>query len=390
MISILAALGATYSLASGNLLWPLLAAVALYLRLRRGAVLSLVTVGLISTGLYFYHFVRPGHHPHPILFNLIAPLRALKFGAAYLFGALAHRGTYAAALIVLAGAVIAIIVFFPALPYIRGFRVFGIQLVLMLLFWGATAAITTLGRSHAGLWYADVPRYHTVALLFWCCVGLLFLGSTFFARPRMRYSFLVAQGSVLLIFLEGAGTASYPIAEARHRAFALNVAAVSLLTGVYDVPQLDAVYLVRGAERYLQANQLSVFSGAAPSELGKPLEYVFPVISFGDCTGALESFVSIEGPSGRGLRVTGWVWDIKHQQPPPSVVITTDGVIRGLGAVGQWRSGVRVTGPTTASGYLGYVGYVPEPPPGSAVNVYAVLRSRRPTACYFATKVTQE
>ncbi len=49
LFSILAALGATYSLANGNLLWPLLFAAALLLRLRRAAVLSLLITGTVST-----------------------------------------------------------------------------------------------------------------------------------------------------------------------------------------------------------------------------------------------------------------------------------------------------------------------------------------------------
>ena len=65
-IPILAALGATYSLANGNLLWPLLVAAALFLRLRRSAVLSIAITGVVSTCVYFYHYVRPPYHADPI------------------------------------------------------------------------------------------------------------------------------------------------------------------------------------------------------------------------------------------------------------------------------------------------------------------------------------
>ncbi len=46
VVSVLAALGATYSLANGTLLWPLLVVAALYLRLRAAAVASFGITGL--------------------------------------------------------------------------------------------------------------------------------------------------------------------------------------------------------------------------------------------------------------------------------------------------------------------------------------------------------
>src|SRR5271169_338528 len=67
VVSVLAALGATYSLANGSLLWPLLVLAALYLRLRMTVVLTFLTAGLLSTALYFHHYVRPWQHANPIL-----------------------------------------------------------------------------------------------------------------------------------------------------------------------------------------------------------------------------------------------------------------------------------------------------------------------------------
>jgi hypothetical protein len=49
VLCIVGALGATYSLANGNLLWPLLIAAAIVLRLRLAAILSLLGAGTAST-----------------------------------------------------------------------------------------------------------------------------------------------------------------------------------------------------------------------------------------------------------------------------------------------------------------------------------------------------
>jgi len=389
VLSMLSALGATCSLASGNLLWPILILAAIYLHLRRGVVLSFVLVGVISTGLYSYHFVRPGHHPRPITSNMVAPLRLLRFCAEYLFGAWVHRGVYVTTLIVLAGLALAVVVLFPALAYIRNFRLFGTQLVLMMMFWGATAMITAAGRAHFGTWAANLSRYQTVVLLFWCAVGLLLLGASFYSSGRMRYGFLVAQVCLLAIFLRGAATASHPIRQARQHGFALNAAGASLLTGVYDPVQLNkpwpyALDSLLSWARYLEANDLSVFAGTARLELGKPLEDVFPVTSSGDCTGAVESVAPIVEPRGPGLRVAGWAWDVKHQRPPSAIVVTTNGIITGIGAVGGWRPGVAPLQPRISSGYIEYIAYHPQIRGITIINLFAILHGSPPTACRFA------
>lgn len=52
LLSIAAALGATYSQSNGNLLWPLLVGAALLLRLRRAAVLSFAIAGVVNIAAY--------------------------------------------------------------------------------------------------------------------------------------------------------------------------------------------------------------------------------------------------------------------------------------------------------------------------------------------------
>ena len=389
IVSIMSALGASYSLANGNLLWPLLVGAALYLRLRGTAVLSLAVAGAVSMGVYFYHYARPPGHADPIS-SLGVPLSLLKYWAAYFAGSWTHHNIRAPEVIAMAAlAIVVMTLFLPALSYARVFRAFALQLVLTMIFCAGTAFITAAGRLNFGLYQALSSRYQTIALLFWCCLGLLLLGSTF-ARPRLRYSFLVAQICLLAIFVRGAALARYPIRQARQQGFELNVAAAALLTNVNDLGQLKQAYSIPDVllmtARYMRANRLSVFSGTFPSQLGKPLESVFPLAAFDDCAGALESTVDLEESTGPGLRIMGWVWDRKHGETPAQIVVTTDGIITGLGAVGEWRQQVPDVKPRPSTGYIGYVGYLPHPPPGALVNLYAISRGSAPTACYFATK----
>jgi hypothetical protein len=390
VVSILAAVGAVYSLASGNLLWPILILAALYLRLRRTAVLSYVITAVVSTGLYVYHLGGSGQHARSVSSYLVSPLTLLRYFTIFFMGPLAHRGGYVVGFVLLVGLVVAVIVVAPTLKYVRNFRVFAIQLALMIVFWGATAVITTVGRAHLGIEQAMTPRYQTVPLLFWCSVGLLLLGSTFFASTRRRYAFLMVQLCILAILVRGTATASRPIGEARQHGFALNAASASLVTGVYDVAQLQEAFpivnIMIWASGYLKANRLSVFAGPVPSDLGNPLEDVFSVSPSGECAGALETVTPIIEPRGPGLRVTGWAWDVKHHRPPSAIVVTTNGIITGVGAVGGWRPDVAAMHPGVSSNYAGYTAYFQEPRGISVVTLYAVLPGSPSTVCSFAMK----
>ena len=389
VISLLATVAACYSLASGNVLWPLLILAAIYLRLDRKVILSYIITAIVCVAAFFYHYVRPGHHHNnAIASNLGSPAAMLKYGLEYFFGSMSHHGIAA-----IGGAVVVLILaalfFAPTLSYIRSFRVFGIQLVLMILFWGATGMITAAGRAHLGTGQAGTSRYQTVTLLFWCSIGLLLLGCTYFAEERKPYRYLVVQLCLLAVFAGGAVAAQAPIREARRHGFLQDAASASLITGVHDPDALQHTFplldLLLWTGRYLEANQLSVFASTTPSELGKPLTDVFHE-SVGECTGALESVTPIHPiePTGPGLRLSGWAWDAKHKRPASSIVITTNGIIRGLGAVGQWRPDT--AGAPTSTGYVGFVAYVPQPAPGAMVNVYAVLDGSPTTACYLATR----
>jgi hypothetical protein len=392
--SVLAALGATFSLANGNLLWPLLVVAALYLRLRMAVVLTFITAGLLSVALYFHHFVHPWQHANPIL-ALRMPVPLLNYVAMYFFSSWAHGDVHGLGIgglevLALVGLAILVAVWFaPALPYVRTFRPFAILLVLMMSFCLGTALITAVGRVNFGTEQAATSRYQTIALIFWCCFGLLLLGSVF-SRPRIQLSPIVAQLCVLAIFVRGAALAHYPFEKAQRHSFPQHAAAAALLADVYDPVPLKEVFpqvdMLLGTVPYMKANRLSVFSDDIASELGKPLETVYSLAPAGDCAGAAEATSVIYDPQGHGLRVLGWAWDIKHRQPASAIVVATDGVITGLGAVGQERPDIQNLQPGVWSRYAGFVAYLPDAQVGSVIKYYAILHGSPSVACYLASR----
>jgi hypothetical protein len=388
LLSIAAALGATYSLANGNLLWPLLVAAAVLLGLPRSAILSFVVSGIFSVSLYFRHYVQPAGHAHP-LSSLMTPLPLLKYLALYFGSSWALTGHWPA-IIGMTGLILAMRPVFFLRFYVRNRRPFAVLAVLILVFCVATALVTASARLNFGVLQALSGRYQTYALLFWCCLGLLLLESAYLFQPR-RYRFLAVQICLLISMLRGAFLDRDAIEAARRHGFEQKVAAASLLTGVWDpealqetFPKMEALLF---AARYMRAQHLSVFSVPVASWVGRPLDGSLSPASAEDCAGVLEMAVPVDGSDPKSLRITGWAWDRKHHRPPSVVLVTTDGIINGVAAVGQQRNDLASSDFGLPNGRLGYIGYVREAAPATPVNLYAVLPGSPMSACYFASWV---
>jgi hypothetical protein len=136
----------------------------------------------------------------------------------------------------------------------------------------------------------------------------------------------------------------------------------------------------------MQKNGLSAYSDNAYTQLGKPLQSIYALASSAECTGLVESIATVEGSGqSQALRISGWVWDREQQRPPSAIVITEDGIIAGLGVVGEWRPMTLVDNRRIKDGYLGYAGYARVVQPETPVKIYAILRGSPQSACYFAT-----
>ena len=386
LVSVLAALGGSLSLASGNLIWPLLVAGAVYLRLPLRAVLSFATAGVVCIAVYLNHYVQPEGHGNPLT-SLGAPFKLLHYCSAYFLSSWPlydNRQILAFWLVLFASGV-------PVLYYLRNARPFAIQMALIILYCLATAFITATGRMNFGISQAASSRYQTVALLFWCCLGLLWLGGMFLARLRMRHAFLIAQMFLLAVFARGERRASDQIEIAQGHAFNQKAAMAALLTEVPDPASVGESYpldvypekdLWDRIVPYLGAHHLSVFSDSLAVAVGKPLTTMFPVADSSECSGAVETAVPVENSYGAGLRMLGKAWDRTLRRLPSSVLVTSNGTIVGLGATGRWQPYAHADNPGLPSRNDGFVAYTPELPGGSVVSLYAILHRSPASACY--------
>ena len=179
--------------------------------------------------------------------------------------------------------------------------------------------------------------------------------------------------------------------QARKHGFALNAAAMSLVTNVADSEQLRLAFwnpdYLLTLVPYMRQEQLSVFAEPDSLLLGKSTQSAFDLASSNECIGELESSAPMPGVADglAPLRITGWAWDYKHRRAPSGIIATTDGIITGLAAVGDWRPIDKATRPSMTSNYIGFRGYLERARPSAPVEIYAIERGSPATACLIAT-----
>ncbi len=259
VLSILSALGATYSLASGNLVWPLLILAAIYLRLPWKATVAITGVGIASTALYLHGYHRPVYHADPIA-SLHHPVELFTYWLTYFLNSWSHLGMHwpeglfvLLVLIALAGQL--------STPELWHFKPFAVVLLLLMAFYQGTSLLTAMGRLNFGFSQALSSRYQTVALLFWGSAGLLIVGSSFFREKRS--AFLVVQICLLAIMLRGAILFPRPLSYAMAVMEGQRKASMALVTGnnLEDIRfSCFTVDPVLATGSYMRSHHLSIFA----------------------------------------------------------------------------------------------------------------------------------
>jgi hypothetical protein len=389
-VAALGALAATYSLANGLLLWPLLVVIALALRLGYRSTGLLAGVGLAATFSYLWHFDSSAG-PEAYGENLKQPVAMLKYVAVYLGSPLRPLDVYAAAFVGVIG-----LGLFALLCVVAWRERFGPSVTSpagagLAMFMVLTAGETALGRVNLGLTQALSSRYATASALFW--LGLL-LG---FLRPvldRVRLSVRVSGtereiglwvylGAAVLVAF-GVSVATFPDrVSIRESAIAKEFAVLSFRTGVVDRGALTGVSpfepLVESSFRWLKSERLGPW---APGGMVDGARFTLPqkVRVQTRCSGRVESVEPVTG----GLRLAGWIASAggaptSHQL----AVVDGSGEQRGLGIVGTHRHDVKTSG-AASSDWTGFVAYArgrPSPPLG----ILLVGADHRSAACSLKT-----
>ena len=390
-LSVLAALAGMFSLANGLLVLPLLLAAALLLRLGYAVVSTYLIAAVVSVALYFHHYIRPAQNSDPAA-SLRSPIRLLQYVAVY-FGSSwgygsswTHHNLQIALGTGLAGLALAILFLLRFHRIRKTADTFAVQLLLILLFCIGTAFLTALGRVASGSSQAFAPRYQTIALLFWCCLGCSLLAVSIAGRGSLPR--LTIQVLLLLLFLRGAALVRFPLRDAREHAFQQRAAAAALLSDVEDREQIQQAFpyadSVLSVVPFMRENHLSIFGEHGRPQPGSTIGSIVREIAPENCRGAIQTVSAVRSDGQQDLRITGWVWNLLYRGPVSYIVVVADRRVVGLGASGDWRPTVRAANPYMNTSFVGFTAYAKSVPPLTPVEIYAVDRKMPEQACYVA------
>jgi hypothetical protein len=373
--AVLGALAATYSLANGLLLWPLLAVIALALGLSYRSTVLLAGVGLAAIFSYLWHF-NSSAGPESYSANLKQPAGMLKYAAVYLGSALRPLGVYPAAFAGATGLGLFVLLCVLAWRERSGRSVTSPAGAGLAMFVVLTAGVTALGRVNLGLTQALSSRYATASALFW--LGLL-LG---FLRPVLDHVRLLVRvsgtereiglwvylGAAVLVAF-GVSVAAFPDRSSiRESAIAKELAVLSFRAGVVDRGALTGVSpfepLVESSFRWLEDKRLGPW---APGGMVDSSRFTLQRVRVQTrCSGRVESVEPVPG----GLRLEGWIASAGGASTSHQLaVVDGSGEQRGLGIVGTHRHDVKTSG-AASSDWTGFVAYArgrPAPPLGIVI-----------------------
>lgn len=366
----LAGTAATYSMANGILVWPILLFAAVLHRCRRTIVAFLALSGAAATASFFFGYTQPVAGANPFRW-LHQPIRVAVFIVKYLGSAVKLGHVNLAIIFGLLGLAGAGFVLWRAL--LAGSRdSIRLLLISLLLFVVGSASMTALGRLHMGTNEALSPRYDTVTLLLWLSLAVLLLR---WAAQRSAWLLIAVQIGVLVMMGLNVGRFSTELASAKQRQFHADTASLALITGVFDETRLNFLYPNPAVPwrdvAFLKRNRLSLFATPLALQFNRPLSASYRLGSQ-PCWGAIESRSPISHGAGSGVRLSGWAWDPARRQSVDQVLFVANGSVVGYGQPEILGFGLHRRRDAMNPALLGHwEGYVESMPPQMAVTAYA-------------------
>jgi hypothetical protein len=315
ILAAVCALAASYSMANGLLVWPVVLLVAWRLRLGRRTLLGLAVAGTATFASYLWHFHFETHG------NVAHPLGLLRYVVTYLGGCVRGGGTTLAALVGVAGliALVALLRRVEVSPC--AWAGAGLALFIVL-----SAVQTAGGRLQFGISQALSSRYAVASFTFWLALLVGFMPRLLTRLGRLGTAWCcVAAGAAALV----AGIVQLPAMNELHATvYGKKLAVVAYESGVDDSTGTTTggapPKLVKDVFGWMQRRRLGPW---APDGLVEGMEVALPHGGLPRCRGAVESVEPVTG--GRRLR--------GHLSGPPNsgtaLVVVRGAAASGLGLV---------------------------------------------------------
>jgi hypothetical protein len=364
-----AAVAATYSMANGLLVWPIVLVLALVLGLGRRPTAGLAVVGALTVFSYLWHIEFDTHG------SLSDPAGVLAYTCVYLGSILRDlESTVAAG--VLGGVGLALLAWLVLLAWRRRhgpsiampFAV-GVGAFVLL-----TALQTAVGRlDQFGVSQALSSRYTIASFTFWLALLVGFL-TPLRERSRAAVPGLLAGAALVGLVLAVTGLPSKTFL--RTEVIGKRTTVLGYLAGVDDPSGTltggPSGAVVEDAFRWMERERLGPF---APDSWADGLRFDYPSADgLPPCLGAVDS---VE-PVGRGYRLRGWLAAPGGEDASRNVaLLDAGGRPAGRGLVGTHRPDVSET---TGSDWSGLIAYASNDPPRPLVLVL-LADDRRSGVC---------
>jgi len=370
--SIGSAIVASYSLASGIFIWPVLLLIALSLKLRWRSLLLLAGSGAATILAYSSGYQSIAAHSN-IATTIKDPIGLLGYVAGYLalpLSKLNHEAGIWVGSAALAGVGVATIWMFrqPVLPRL-------VRLALgVMIFITLNAFVTALGRMSLGA-PEGAMRYATPVGVFWACAFFFVLladGRWLSANGDIRTAWAISAAITALI------TVILPVHIVQRDFFtglapSWADARTALETDVAAIDQIQAItpdYQPSFVD-VLRRHHLSLFAHL-PASIGKALYANHELVGEDRCRGTWETTANVAKTNDRAM-VSGWAWDNRANRVPEMVLITDDGgVIYGLARFTRTRDDVAASLHNERMAAGGWFGFM-QLWPGKTYRAYAVM-----------------
>lgn len=325
------ALAATFCMANGLLVWPVMMGVALLSGAGRMVLLSISVAAVAAGTVYLTGYATPAHHAPPLA-SLQQPDQLLMYLVTYLGNPLQSLGAPVARTLGAASLAFAVVTGIQ-LGREKKPPQTQIALVAIVSFVILSGSMTAVGRLGFGVDQAWVGRYATPAMIYW--LAILGLVSARVGRTGVGLTcVLIAAGSLT------AASVLAQVSEYNDRYEYLNLktpAHTAMMVGVEDQKAFSRVSSLPWSELQprvdaLRQLQKKPFSGMPAMLLGRSLDEII--------TGPLEScegeLTSVQPVSAGGASAFGWVWHTASASTPRWIILvdTATQTIIGLGRSG--------------------------------------------------------
>jgi len=406
LLCLFASFFAVFSLASGLLVLPFVAALFFILGASPRLKYGYIVFAIAAFGIYFYGYAIPSQHANPLT-SLRGVWAAGDFTLAYVGSPFARGDPHVARAVGAAGLLALIVLIANAViilarePRLLQEPKGAADLVLLMfaVFIFCTGGVTALGRViDFGIEGALAFRYATPAVFFWACLLAACL-----VQPHLRRSgssrILCWGGAVLGVAL-GATVAfqqrAYVASMYNKRADRFN-AAIAYLLGIRNQPVVFHLYpqaavlaghLDEPFQR-LQRARKSIFTDDWAARLGTPLREWKPDLSSA-CRGAIDRRALVPDQATAISELAGWAWDDERRRVPDLIAFTDPrGLLIGFAAPGFRRVDVREQLSAVTSSASGWNGFV-RADQTVTIHAYGVMLGRSNRACQFATSSSSQ